>query len=467
MNSLAAFGRGLSWAAAIGIVAFFYGYYGVASGWLGPWTLVVLAAASVGVLGLFRGCSKGIAGVNYEMCLLAIWFGHLNGTMALGGGSDLGWFCISFLFPWLFFAVVGGIIAAVSSSKTDSPSRRTTRVAAGVLLAAAGALVACGFAQLRLCGEQPVVTFRAVRFFLQGIAISPDGKTVATVGGISGWDKNVRVWDATTGRALGECEKERANNGMEKAAVQCFGNPPVLAASSYLSAFPRSDNKIIIQTCDLATQEPRQRLQWDDSLEIRKSVFLRDGRWFVYSNGHPRAFDLQSERIVVDLKRQKDSTIRCVAISAARDRLACATYEKELELWDVAGARLAERIHTTDNVSCMDFSPDGRFLAYGSDSGAIEQIEISEEKATRGLWCFGHNGVNAIMFSPNGAIGLRRRRRGQHEGDRRKWVDGCRSAENLGRLAYRLSRLFLGRQPTCHRRRQRPCRRVGYDQVDR
>ena len=85
MNSLAAFGRGLLWATAIGIVAFFYGFYGVASGWLGLWTLVVLAAASVGVLGLSRGCSKGIAGVNnYQMCILAIWFGHLNGTMALG-----------------------------------------------------------------------------------------------------------------------------------------------------------------------------------------------------------------------------------------------------------------------------------------------------------------------------------------------------------------------------------------------
>ena len=82
MNSLAAFGRGLLWATAIGIVAFFYGFYGVASGWLGLWTLVVLAAASVGVLGLSRGCSKGIAGVNnYQMCILAIWFGHLNGTM--------------------------------------------------------------------------------------------------------------------------------------------------------------------------------------------------------------------------------------------------------------------------------------------------------------------------------------------------------------------------------------------------
>ena len=84
MNSLEAYGRGLFWAAAIGIVAFFYGYYRVASGWLGLWTLVVLAAASVGVLGLFRGRSKGIAGVNYQMCLVAIWYGHLNGTMALG-----------------------------------------------------------------------------------------------------------------------------------------------------------------------------------------------------------------------------------------------------------------------------------------------------------------------------------------------------------------------------------------------
>jgi hypothetical protein len=403
VNSFASFGKALSWAAAISIVAFFYGFYGVASGWLGLWTLVVLAAASVGVLCWSRSSSKGIAVVSYEMCLLAIWLGHLNGTMALGGGSDIEWFCIGFLWPWLFFAVVGGIVVLVSSRKADSPNRRTTRVAAGVLLAAAG-LVACGFTQLLFCGEQPVVTFRAVRFFLQWIAFSPDGSTVATVGGVSGWDKNVRLWDAATGRALGECDKERANNGMEKAAVQCSGNPPVVAASSYLSAFPSSDHTIVIQTWDLATQKPKRRLQWDDSLELRQSVFSRDGRWFVYSNGHLRAFDLQTERIVVDLKRPKDSHVRCLAISPARDRLACATYDKQLEIWDVASARLTQKIHTTEQVSCMDFSPDGRFLAYGTDSGTIEQIKIGEKKTARELSFSGHNGVDAIMFSPNGAL---------------------------------------------------------------
>jgi hypothetical protein len=400
MNSLAAFGRGLFWAAAIGIVAFFYGYYGVASGWLGLWTLAVLAVASIGILCLFRGYSKGIAAVNYEMCLLAVWFGHLSGTAALGGGCDIEWFCISFLWPWAFFAVVGGIVALVSSRKTDSPSRCTTRIAVGVLLAAAG-LVACGFAQLRFCGEQPVVTFRAVRFFLQGISFSPDGKTIATVGGMY---KNVRLWDAATGRALGECEKEQANNGMEKAAVYCFGNPPVVAASSYLSAFPRSDNKIVVQTWDLASQKSKQRLQWDDTLEVRNSVFSRDGRWFVYSNGNLRAFDLQAEKVAVDLKREKKSSVYCVVISPARDRLACTTYEKELEIWDIASGRLAQQIQTTDKVSCMDFSPDGRFLAYGSESGTIAQIEIGKEKAARELSCFGHDGVDAITFAPSGAL---------------------------------------------------------------
>ncbi len=335
-----------------------------------------------------------------RMCLLAIWFGHLSGNMALGGFCDIAWFCIAFLWPWLFFAVVGGIIAFVASRKTDSPSRRTTRIAASVLLAAAG-LVACGFAQLRLCGEQPVATLRAVPFFLQAITFSPDGKTVATVGGIS---KNVRLWDAATGRALGECEKERANDGMEEAAVQCCGNPPLVAASSYLSAFPRSDNKIVIQTWDLATRKPKQRLQWDDLLAIHRSVFSRDGRWFVYSNGNLRAFDLEAGRVAVDLQRRKDSNVCCLAVSPARDRLACATYENELEIWDVVGARLTQTIHTTDKVSCMDFSPDGRILAYGSESGTMEQIKIGEEKAARRLSCFGPNGVDAVLFSPDGAL---------------------------------------------------------------
>ncbi len=404
MNSLMAFGKGLLWAVAIGIVTFFFGYYGVASGWLGLWTLVVLAMASVGVLFLFRSCSKGIAMVNYQMCILAIWFGHLMGTMALDGGSDTEWFCISFLWPWLFFVVVGGIVVFALSRKTDFPSRRTARVAVALLFATA-VLVAYGFAQLRLCGEQPVTMFKAVRFDLQGIAFSPDGKTVVTVGGISGRDKDVRLWDAATGRAVGDCDKERANNGMEMAAVQCCGCPPVVAASSYLSAFPHSDNKIVIQVWDLATQKLKKRLLWDDSLDIRNSVFSRDGRWFIYSNGNLRAFDLQSERIAVDLKRPEGSNVRCVAISPTRDQVACATYNKELEIWNVAGAQLIHKRPISDQISCMDYSPDGRFLACGTDSGTVKQIEIGREEAVRDFVCFScQNGVDAIMFSPNGAL---------------------------------------------------------------
>ena len=214
----------------------------------------------------------------------------------------------------------------------------------------------------------------------------------------------MRVWDATHWPCPGECEKERANNGTENAAVQCYGVPPVLAASSYLSAFPPPFNKIVIQIWDLATQEPRRRLQWDDSLEIHQSVFLRDGlmvRLFQWASPRVR-FAVRTSRHF--LKREKEGNIRCMAISAARDRLASATYEKELEIWDVTGTRLAQQIHITDNVTCMDFSPDGRSLVYGSDRGTIEQIEIGEEKAARGLSCFGHNGVNAIMFSPNGSL---------------------------------------------------------------
>jgi hypothetical protein len=406
MNSLTVLAKGLAWAVAIGFVAFFVGYYGVASGFLGFWTLGVLAVASVGIICLFRDCTKGVATVNCEMCLLAIWFGHLTGTMAIGGGCDGEWFCIGFFWPWLFFAVVGGIAARVSARGTDLPSRRTTRIATGSLLGAA-ALVGCGFAQLYFCHEQPIATFRAVWFFLQEISFSPDGKILATVGGIAEWDKNVRLWNADTGRTQGQCDKERANNGMEKAAVQCCGDPPLVAASSYLPDFLHSDSKIVIQVWDSATQKLKQRLQWDDSIGVRHSQFSRDGRWFVYANfnGNLRAFDLQAGRIAVDLKRQKDNYVRCLAISPSREQLACANYNKEIEIWNVASAKLMRRISAAQQPSCIDFSPDGRSLAYGTDNGVVEQIEIGEEKTIHTLECFaGRNGVDAIKFSPNGAL---------------------------------------------------------------
>ena len=61
--------------------------------------------------------------------------------------------------------------------------------------------------------------------------------------------------------------------------------------------------------------------------------------------------------------------------------------------------------HTPDQVSCMDISPDRRFLANGTDGGAVGQIEIGREEAVHDVACFsGRNGVDAIMFSPNGAL---------------------------------------------------------------
>jgi len=48
-----------------------------------------------------------------------------------------------------------------------------------------------------------------------------------------------------------------------------------------------------------------------------------------------------------------------------------------LHLWDLAGAKLAELRDHGDWIYCLAFSPDGRFLASGSDDLSVRLYEVA------------------------------------------------------------------------------------------
>lgn len=108
MKSLAtAFVNWLGLVIAAWITAFLFGYFMEALGWSGLWTLASIVLISCGILCACCMWCNEAAIIKYETCLLAMWLGHWVGSVTSAGSCEMEWFCISFLWPWLFLAVVG------------------------------------------------------------------------------------------------------------------------------------------------------------------------------------------------------------------------------------------------------------------------------------------------------------------------------------------------------------------------
>lgn len=99
-----------------------------------------------------------------------------------------------------------------------------------------------------------------------------------------------------------------------------------------------------------------------------------------------------------------DGAVRAVAFSPNADRLAIASDDGSLRLWDVAANRLVTMlVQDGSAIGALSYSPDGRILVSGSNDGTIRAFdprthaEIHSFSASVGA-------VNDLVFSPDGAL---------------------------------------------------------------
>jgi len=402
-------GHGLLWAVILGVLAFLYGLYVVATGATTGIiiSLIALAATSIFLMVLSWHYRWYAALVNYELGVSGLWIGYFMGSIRLTSLVDIEWFCTVF-WPWAILAFVGGLLVASPHERiADSKWARTLRVCASVVLVVASGLLVCGFTRLLLFENRPIATFLALRTFsLQDIAFSPDGNTVATIGGCNGEERVARLWDAITGSSKGSFKEEQDKDSKlnpKSAAVQFIGAPLALAVASYSSEF--GSGKLAIRVWDITSGQVQHSFQWDDDLLIRKPVFSNDGNLFVYCgrDGHIRVFDLRVGRLTIELDRNKGN-IRCVAITPTCDALACATDDGTIEIWDVVNARQKRVVSIDHPVASMSLSPDGRLLACGKEDGCVGIIDVDGIQETMTIPCFKDGSVHAVIFSSNGRM---------------------------------------------------------------
>ena len=232
------------------------------------------------------------------------------------------------------------------------------------------------------------------------IAISPDGKTLASSGGAGVW-----LHDAETGKETALLRVD--DHEMRSAAFSPDGGSIAAVIGNY-------NFKNAIWIWDARTTEhlrtlkqARARPRIDDDVNV---VYSPDGQTLASAGFEHivRIWDAGDGDVlsVFNALNRRGGRFAAMAIAYSPDGtiLACGRQDNSIELWDV---QRKESIHKLrghkDQIRSMEFSPDGRTLV---SAGGIRDhtVHIWDVDAKSLLYSIEEKymSVNAVAYSPNG-----------------------------------------------------------------
>jgi WD40 repeat protein len=282
-----------------------------------------------------------------------------------------------------------------------------------------GKLIVSGAEDIRIWDTQgkPV---RRIASLGTAVALAPDGKTVASVGG----GKVAHFWDAVTGKEIGQLESPALKVQRHERAVAFSPDGKLLATG---------DEQATVRIWDLETHKQLREIDMKSGAERLSLAFSPDGKTLACAGawnegGVPKGVTLNLQgRVTITGKEGylvllwdvatgeevrrfaglKDN-VQSVVFSPGGKTLAGASRDGRVCLWDVVTAKellyIEAHPHHGDSPTaspCLAFSPDGRTLA---SAGADKTVRLWDAATAKPLGKFvvPDGGVTGVAFAPDG-----------------------------------------------------------------
>ncbi|WP_255951222.1 WD40 repeat domain-containing serine/threonine protein kinase [Streptomyces odontomachi] len=330
-----------------------------------------------------------------------------------------------------------------AESASRGPRRRGVILGglAGVLAVASGgtylALELTDGANGAATRGQHWFTLGGFRGYVNTLAFSPDGRTLATGSG----DRAVRLWHIDSRRsttafrtfthhtkdveavAFSADGKSLASGGLDD-FIQVWdpakwpesgGRLPAHGGATYALAFSPDSTTLATGHQDGAVQlwHPASEPSSADVItahqrSVLSVAFSPDGKVVASAgaDGTVRLWNATKLRVIATLSSTGgDATTGMYTVAFRPHGAMVAGVDGAVELWDADAPHKRVATLSSDHftVNTLAFSPDGRTLATGHQDGSLRLWYVSGRQLTATLT--GHKGfVNAVAFSPDGKV---------------------------------------------------------------
>jgi WD40 repeat protein len=235
-------------------------------------------------------------------------------------------------------------------------------------------------------------TLAAHRGEIHRIHFSPDGKRLAS----AGRDRVVRIWEVAAGRV----EREFRGHDSDVWDVAFTADGTRLASVSFLDGVVKLwDVEHGQESTELMTTAPSPA-----SLPAFGLAFSPDGRMLVAADGSGalEAWRTDRKTSLYKLDDKAGSGRNWVAFGPKPDVLATLDAKRSIVIRNATNGELIRTLDASDGSRIGKFSPDGQFVAAGSDSAPTIRIwEVATGHLVGVLQ--GHSQpVECLAFSPDG-----------------------------------------------------------------